>query len=271
MTGGAAGQPMGPRGTPSAATAPLLRLDGYEGPLDLLLELARTQKVDLQRISMLQLVEQYLAAVDGVRPELAADWLVMAAWLAWLKSRLLLPDPLAPEEGEAAADLLQARLAELAEMREAAAWLQARPMLGRDVWARGAPEPLCEVDRSGLSLDLGQLLGAYLACGRWRTRRRVYRPPPQRFLSVSEAVQRLRRLLGDGAEWRGLDRFLPGLAGSEAADRPRRAALAALLVAGLELARDGVLELRQEQPFGPVLLRPSAAVTGAAAMREAAE
>ena len=271
MSGGAAGSPVWSDGTRPAAAAPLLRLDGYEGPLDLLLELARTQKVDLQRISMLQLVEQYLAAVDGVRPELAADWLVMAAWLAWLKSRLLLPDPLAPEEGEAAADLLQARLAELAEMRGAAAWLQARPALGREVWARGAPEPLCAVDRSGLSLDLGQLLGAYLACGRRRTRRSVYRPPRPRFLTVSEAAQHLRRLLGDGAEWRGLARFLPGLAGSEAADRPRRAALAALLVAGLELARDGVLELRQEQPFGPVLLRPRETVTRETVMREAAE
>ncbi len=269
MTGDASRELTHPDRLGSATTAPLLQLDGYEGPLDLLLELARTQKVDLQRISMLQLVEQYLAAVDGVRLELAADWLVMAAWLAWLKSRLLLPNPLAPEEGEEAAGLLQARLTGLAGIRQAAAWLQARPVLGRDVWTRGAPESLCEVDRSGLSVDPGQLLGAYLACRRRTARRSVYRPRPQRLLNVRDASQRLQRLLGDGGEWQGLDRFLPSLAdpAGAAPERPRRAALAALLLAGLELARDGLLELRQEQPFGPLLLRRSTQT----AVREAAE
>ncbi len=267
MTGGAAREPAWPSGS-GPGEAPLLRLDGYEGPLDLLLELARLQKVDLHRISILQLVEQYLAAVEGVRPELAADWLVMAAWLAWLKSRLLLPDPVAPEEGEEAAGLLQARLAELAEIREASAWLQARPVLGRDVWARGAPEALRAIDRSGLSLDLGQLLGAYLACSRRQARRSVYRPRRERVLTVIEASERLRRLLG-GGEWQGLERFLPGLPDPAGAPgRARRAALAAMLLAGLELARDGTLELQQEQPFGPVLFRRG---RHASALKEAAE
>ena len=132
-----------------------LQLDGFEGPLDLLLDLARAQKVDLARISILRLVEQFLAAVDGarrVRLELAADWLVMAAWLTWLKSRLLLPDD-APEaeEGMEAADALAARLLALQGIRAAAAWLVDRPQLGRDVWGRGVAEDFTEVDRSGLA------------------------------------------------------------------------------------------------------------------------
>ena len=267
MTGAAAAV-AGLAGPGPGAAAPLLRLDGFEGPLDLLLELARLQKVDLGRISILRLVEQYLAAVDGVRPELAADWLVMAAWLAWLKSRLLLPDPVAPEEGGTAALLLQARLAELAEVREAAAWLQARPVLGRDVWARGAPEALREIDRSGLSVDLGRLLGAYLACSRRRVRRGVYRPRREQVLTVMEASERLRRMLGDGASWQALERFLPDLPDPAGLPgRPRRAALAAMLLAGLELARDGTIELQQEQPFGPVRFRRG----GATVLGQAAE
>ena len=134
-----------------------LRLDGFEGPLDLLLELARGQKVDLARISILALVEQYLAVIEGarrVRLELAADWLVMAAWLTWLKSRLLLPAAARrQEDGEEAADVLAARLRDLQAMRAAAAWLTARPVLGQDVFARGPPEDLTVTDRSRLALD----------------------------------------------------------------------------------------------------------------------
>src|SRR6516225_1819035 len=119
-----------------------LRLEGFEGPLDLLLDLARAQKVDLAKISILALVEQYLTVIEGarrVRLELAADWLVMAAWLAWLKSRLLLPEGADAEEGEQAAEVLAARLRDLSAMRSGAAWLSARPQLGQDVFARGAP------------------------------------------------------------------------------------------------------------------------------------
>ena len=135
-----------------------LHLDGFEGPLDLLLDLARAQKVDMARISILALVEQYLTIVEGaqkVRLEVAADWLVMAAWLTWLKSRLLLPDdPDAAEEAEEAAESLAARLQALASIRAAAAWLIARPQLGQDVFARGQPEIMTEIDRSALSANI---------------------------------------------------------------------------------------------------------------------
>ena len=131
---------------PSDGESLLLSLDGFEGPLDMLLELARAQKVDLARISIVALVDQYLAIVEGarrIRLELAADWLVMAAWLAWLKSRLLLPSQSeGAEEGEQAADVLAARLRELETMRAAGAWLSARPQLRHDIFARGAAEDL---------------------------------------------------------------------------------------------------------------------------------
>ncbi|WP_419729432.1 segregation and condensation protein A [Lichenicola sp.] len=251
----------------SSNPAPMLQLDGFEGPLDLLLELARTQKLDLAAISILQLVEQYLAAVEQmrlVRLEIAADWLVMAAWLTWLKSRLLLPDDeTAAEEGEEAAELLQARLLELARVGRAAEWLQARPQLGREVFRRGAPEDLREIDRSGLSLDLGQLLSAYLATCRRTARRRVYRPRPPTFWSVQDALLRLQAMLGDGfTGWCALERFLP-VAGPASGERQVRAALAGTLLAGLELARSGTLEVRQDEQFGPILLRRPAPMASA--------
>jgi segregation and condensation protein A len=233
----------------------LLRLEGFEGPLDLLVELARTQKLDLAGISILALVEQYLAVMEGarqVRLELAADWLVMAAWLAWLKSRLLLPAG-SPEaaEGEQAADVLAARLAALEAMRAAAQWLGARPLLGRDVFPRGTPESFVEVDRSRLRLDLPGLLGAYLGALRRAGSAARYRPVPLSLWTVQEALARLDRLLGSLPDWTSLEHFLPDhLAGPA----ERRAALASTLVASLEMARDGALRLRQERPFGPILL-----------------
>ena len=152
----------------------VLRLEGFEGPLDLLLDLARAQKVDLAKISILALVEQYLAVIEGarrVRLELAADWLVMAAWLAWLKSRLLLPDGADAEDGEQAADVLAARLRDLSAIRAAAVWLSGRPQLGHEVFARGAPEDHTEIDRSRLSLELGSLVRSYLQSMRRRRER----------------------------------------------------------------------------------------------------
>ncbi|MGV4876802.1 segregation and condensation protein A [Acetobacter indonesiensis] len=244
---------------------PLLQLEGFEGPLDLLLDLARAQKVDLSKISILQLVEQYLAVVESarkVRLELAADWLVMAAWLAWLKSRLLLPaeDDLAME-GEEAAELLQERLIELACMGELARWLEARPRLGRDVWARGEAETLIEIDRSGLALDMPQLMRAYMAAMRRTARKRIYAPRTIRFWTVQDALSRLTRLLGETPPgWNSLDAFLPEtlpeIAVGEDAIRQRRAAMAGTLIAGLELAKSGRLELRQDETFGQILLRP---------------
>ncbi len=238
----------------------VLRLEGFEGPLDLLLELARGQKLDLARISILALVEQYLAVIEGarrVRLELAADWLVMAAWLAWLKSRLLLPAGTEEAEaGEEAAETLAARLAELQAMRAASAWLGARPQLGQDVFARAASEDFIEIDRSRLLLEVPALLRAYLAALRRGGGQRRYRPPPMTLWSVQDALRRLGAMLGSLPDWTDLLRFLPESEGSGLA---RRAALSATLLAGLEMARGGAIDLRQEAPFGPILLRPAVA------------
>jgi len=233
----------------------VLRLEGFEGPLDLLLDLARAQKVDLAKISILALVEQYLAVIEGarrVRLELAADWLVMAAWLTWLKSRLLLPDGAEAEEGEQAADALAARLRDLSAIRAAAAWLSARPQLRHDVFARGAPEDHTEIDRSRLVLDTASLVRAYLQVMRQRNRVRRYQPRQLSLWSVKDALQRLGALLGSLPDWTSLDEFLPDAIGNPL---ERRAALASTLLAGLEMARSGAIRLRQEEAFGPILVR----------------
>ena len=246
----------------TAAPAPivddalLLHLEGFDGPLDLLLELARGQKVDLAKISILSLVEQYLAMIEGarrVRLELAADWLVMAAWLTWLKSRLLLPHGTqAADEGEAAAEILAARLRDLQVVRAAALWMSQRPILGQDVFARGAPEDFSEVDRSRLALDMSSLLRAYLAALRRGTRSIQYRPKPVTLWAVKDALARLSLLVGTLPDWTVLEKFLPeGLLGP----LERRAAVASTLLASLEMARGGTVKLRQEEAFGPILLR----------------
>ncbi len=237
-----------------------LRLDGFEGPLDLLLELARAQKLDLGSISILALVDQYLAVIEqarGLRLEIQADWLVMAAWLAWLKSRLLLPkEDTAEDDPEALAGRLADRLAELEAMRAGAAWLGARPQLNREVFPRGAPESLKLEDRSGLRADLPELCQAYVAARRRALAKRPYRPKPRRLLSVGEAMARLRTVLGELPSWAVLQRFLPDGEALTALDAvERKAALASTLVAGLEMARGGALELRQDRAFGPILLR----------------
>ena len=234
----------------------LLRLDGFEGPLDLLLELARGQKLDLARISILALVEQYLAVIEGarkIRLELAADWLVMAAWLTWLKSRLLLPKgDEAAEEAETAAEVLAERLRALQAIRLAALWLGRRPQLGQDVFARGAPEDLVEIDRSRIVLDVPGLLRAYLAAVRRAGASRRYRPAPPSVWTVKDALARLALLVGSLPDWASLEQFLP-----DYLDSPleRRGAMAATLLAGLEMARGGMLRLRQDADFGPILFR----------------
>ncbi len=233
-----------------------LRLDGFEGPLDLLLELARAQKVDLQKISIIALVDQYLAVLEQarqVRLELAADWLVMAAWLAWLKSRLLVPEEASPDEdAEALAGALTDRLVELERMRAAAAWLSGRLQLGRDVFGRGAPESLKVEDRSGISADLPALLQAYAAARRRALAKRPYTPKPRKLWTVQDALARLGRLVGALPDWSVLQRFLPdGLVDPV----ERRAAMASTLVAALETARGGGIELRQDRAFGPILIR----------------
>ena len=233
----------------------VLKLDGFEGPLDLLLELARGQKVDLAKISILGLVEQFLAVIEGarrVRLELAADWLVMAAWLTWLKSRLLVPQLGEAEDAEEAAEILQARLRDLEAMRQASAWLAQRPQLNWDVFERGSPEELTEIDRSRLRLDMSGLLSAYLAARRRSGSKQRYRPRPMVYFSVQDALQRVGRLLGSLPDWASLEKFLPG--GLEDGV-PRRAAISATLIAGLEMARHGQLDLRQDKTFGPIMMR----------------
>lgn len=238
----------------------VVHLDGFDGPLDLLLDLARAQKVDLARISVLALVEQYLAVIESarrVRLEIAADWLVMAAWLTWLKSRLLLPPGTeAEEEAEEAAEALAGRLRELQAIRGVVAWMGARPLLGQDVFARGAPEDHTEIDRSRIAFDLPGLVHAYLTAARRSTARRRYQPRPLSLWSVQDALARLARMLGSVPDWASLEQFLP-----DALSGPleRRAALASTLLAGLEMARNGALRLRQDRQFGPILLRRAAA------------
>ncbi|MBU6397808.1 MAG: segregation/condensation protein A [Rhodospirillales bacterium] len=233
----------------------VLKLEGFEGPLDLLLELARAQKVDLAKISILKLVEQFLSVIEGarrVRLELAADWLVMAAWLTWLKSRLLVPQFGEPEDAEVAAEILQARLMDLQAMREAAKWMGARPQLGWDVFERGIPEELTELDRSRLKLEMSGLLSAYLMARRRAGGKQQYRPKPMVYFSVQDALQRVGRLLGSLPDWASLEQFLPeGLENGT----PRRAAISSTLIAGLEMAKSGQLDLRQDERFGPILMR----------------
>lgn len=236
----------------------LLHLDGFEGPMDLLLELARGQKVDLRTISILQLVEQYLAIVEGarrVRIDLAADWLVMAAWLAWLKSRLLLPAVTDDAEaGEEAAEDLAGRLEALERVRRLAAWLAARPQLGVQAFARGTPEALVAFEPAGLAADLPGLMRAYAGARRRAAARTPYAPRRAPLWTVADALQRLGRMLGRVRHWTALEQFLPPAAADPV---ERRAALASTLLAGLELARTGQADLLQETSFGPILLRPA--------------
>ena len=244
-----------------------LHLDGFEGPLDLLLDLARGQKLDLARISILALVEQYLAVVgDGsftivegahrIRLELAADWLVMAAWLAWLKSRLLLPNPAQDPEAEDATQSLASRLEDLQQVQGTAAWLASRPQLGLDTFPRGAPERFTTLDRTTLAADLPGLIRAYMAARRRAAATDRYTPRRLAFWTVADATARLHHLLGrNPGAWTTLDRALPPSPGNQV---QRRAAIASTLLAGLELARDGTARLRQDTPWSPILIAHAA-------------
>lgn len=232
-------------------------IEGWEGPLDLLLALARNQKVDLRQISILQLVEQYLAFVNQARElrlELAADYLVMAAWLAYLKSALLLPRN--PEETPSPEELalrLQLRLERLNAMREAGARLVARDRLGRDVFLRGSPEGLRVVRKGRYEAEIYDLIAAY---GRISARTRpVMHVVAQRdVMTLEEAIDRVSALIGARIEWSTIESFLPeGASGTY-----RKSALASSFVAALELARQGRLELRQKSAFAPLYLKASA-------------
>ena len=242
---------------PREEEALVVALDGFEGPLDVLLILARTQKVDLAKISVLALAEQYLlfiAQAQQLRLELAADYLVMAAWLAYLKSRLLLPRESAADDqpsGEELAARLAFRLQRLEAMRGAAATLMTRKRLGRDVFARGMPEPLRITRKSTYQADLYDLLKAY-AQQRQRTAVRTWQVRQRTVWSLKEAREELERLLGMTCDWAPLDQLLAEfLVGPEL----RKTALASGFTATLEMTREGALEIRQTKVFAPLLVR----------------
>nr|WP_239474061.1 ScpA family protein [Sphingomonas sp. BT552] len=230
-----------------------LDLDGWEGPLDLLLALARSQKVDLRAISILSLVEQYLAFIEeqAERLERAADYLVMAAKLAYLKSALLLPRE--PEQDPDPDDLalrLQLRLERLDAMREAGARLMARDRLGRDVFLRGAAgEGLTTIRRTGWQAEIFDLIAAYGRVSA-RTRPALHVVASRDVMTLEAALERVAAMLATPVDWTAIERFLPPSAG-----RLRRSALASSFLAALELARQGRVELYQREPFAPLMLR----------------
>ena len=231
-----------------------LNLDGWEGPLDLLLNLARTQKVDLAQISILQLVDQYtdyIANARALKLEIAADYLVMAAWLAYLKSCLLLPkDPEQDPSPEEVALRLQMRLQRLDAMREAGARLLGRDRVGRDVFVRGAPEGLRLVRKSAWQVSPFDLFSAYGAV-KARTQPAMHVVHSRLVMTLDDAIERVSRMIGMAIDWTAIENFLP------ASDDPRfrRSALASSFVAALELARRGRLDIRQDEPFATLKLR----------------
>jgi segregation and condensation protein A len=240
-----------------AAEALIVDVDGFEGPLDLLLTLSRTQKVDLRRVSVLQLAEQYLifvAQAQELRIELAADYLVMAAWLAYLKSRLLLP-PEPGADGPSAEELaahLAFQLERLAAMRDAAARLMARDQKGRDFFARGIPEDVTRYRQVTYSATLLDLMRAY---ARIRTKDdfRPYVMDRDHVFTMEQALERMRGLIGYVGVWADLTTFLPD--GWDTNPMRRRSSTAAHFAAMLELAKGGHIELRQSESFAPIQIR----------------
>ena len=240
-----------------AAEALIVDVDGFEGPLDLLLTLSRTQKVDLRKISVLQLARQYLLFVEkakALRLELAADYLVMAAWLAFLKSRLLLPpDP--TEEGPSGEELaahLAFQLERLQAMRDAAARLMARDQLGRDFFARGQTHEVKRTRRVTYSATLLDLMQGY---ARIRTRDdfRPFVMDREKVFTMEQALERMRGLIGFAGDWGDLTSYLPEGWGDDPV--MRRSATASTFAASLELAKLGRVELRQDELFAPIQLR----------------
>ena len=241
-----------------ASDEPALVVDveGFEGPLDLLLTLARHQKVDLAKISILALADQYLAFIEEARRlrlELAADYLVMAAWLAYLKSRLLLPDVNAPE-GQSAEDMANAlalRLKRLEAIRTAAEQMFGRAQLGRDVFARGQPEPIAHIKRPEWTATLYDLLSAYAHQRQKNALSRV-KLAKRAVWSLAEAREALERLIGQASDWTCIDQYLikyvvePSLAPT---------VFASSFASALEMVREGTAEIHQHQAFAPIYMR----------------
>jgi len=250
----------------------MVDVEGFEGPLDLLLTLARQQKVDLAKISILALADQYLAFIEEARKmrlELAADYLVMAAWLAYLKSRLLLPEE-HPAEGlsaEEMANALALRLRRLEAIRKFAEQLMNRPQLGRDVFQRGQPQPIAEIKHPQWSATLYDLLSAY-ASRRQIQSRSVVRVAKRTVWSLAEAREALERLIGQSMDWSPLDQYLVAYLVEPAM---RATVLASSFAAALELIREGQLEAHQRSAFSPLYLRKKRNADGALSQGGAAE
>jgi segregation and condensation protein A len=236
----------------------LVHVDGFEGPLDLLLTLARNQKVDIAKISILKLAEQYLEFIEGAKKlnlELAADYLVMAAWLAYLKSRLILPQEKADTSEPSADEMatrLRWRLQRLDAMRAASTRLMGRERMGRDVFGRGDPEAVNVVKLRTYKDTLYDLLSAYATERVRKMGGTTYRPVQPIVLQIEEARERLERMLGKIGDWSALNALLP--LEWQGAGR-RRSAVASTLLACLEMARDGKLELQQMAPFAEIFVR----------------
>jgi len=258
------------RGTTEPAM--IVDVEGFEGPLDLLLMLARQQKVDLAKISILALADQYLSFIEAARQlrlELAADYLVMAAWLAYLKSRLLLPDA-GPGEGPSAEDMALAlanRLRRLEAIREFATRMMERPQLNRDVFARGAPEPIAEIKQPEWSATLYDLLSAY-ATQRARSALSRVRFKKRSVWSLAEARAALERLIGQSTDWSRIDQYLisyvvePALAAT---------VFASSFATALELVREGIAEIHQKESFAPIYMRKRVGANGSATTHDAQE
>jgi segregation and condensation protein A len=240
-----------------AAEALIVDVDGFEGPLDVLLTLSRTQKVDLRTISVLALARQYLAFIDKateLRIELAADYLVMAAWLAFLKSRLLLPPDPADEgpTGDELAAHLAFQLERLQAMRDAAARLMGRDRLGRDFFARGLPEDVTRIKTVTYTANLLDLMQAYARI-RTRDEFRPFVMDREKVFTMEQALDRMRGLIGFAGDWTDLQSYMPE--GWEMDPVKRRSATASTFAASLELVKGGHLEIRQTETFAPIQLR----------------
>jgi segregation and condensation protein A len=258
------------RGTTEPAM--IVDVEGFEGPLDLLLALARQQKVDLSKISILALADQYLIFVEAARQlrlELAADYLVMAAWLAYLKSRLLLPEA-APGEGPSAEDMALAlanRLRRLEAIREFAARLMDRPQLNRDIFARGAPEPIAEIKRPEFTATLYDLLSAY-STQRQRSVLSRVRFKQRTVWSLAEARAALERLIGQSSDWSRIDSFLLSYV-VEPALAPT--VFASSFASALEMVREGLAEIHQKESFAPIYMRKRVGANANAMTHDAQE